>query len=910
MTEPVFWRLIWKEYRMLRSFWIALAVITLVIQLFMVNMPSNWYDALPTFLFGIALGVPALYALGCGATLFATEHEERTFAFLRALPISVGRLFVSKLTFAVLSTLALLCLLWPIAWFLADGRFPVREGHWVLWCLCGPAWVEFLAWGMFFSLLSTRPLKAAILGIAAASIVFQVLIALFDKTGRYGVYMEPVVAIVVYRVAIGALILLVDAWLARRWLREAPPGLSPVTALLRRREAAALARQEAFAALADSAPSPRRRMLARLVWQQWRQSFRMNATFAAVAVGLVCFFAWLAPSRSPIYQISLPASLIFASLVGSCVFLADQNGRSFRFFAEHGVRSTTVWWSRHIVGMGIVLLMSAVVGVPTRAWEIVRYSHEPLAILGLWLAMAYASGQLCSMLLRSGILSGFLGLVLAGVVFAWSLMMVEFGIGLLWSVAPIPLVMMLATWLRSRHWVLERNTPKAWLQVVVSLGVPAAILLTAVPMYRVYEIPEVDPGFSIEAFARPATAEERATADMYRRARDLLVARPKVVVGDVTNASDDTTGQPVDPQEALRAPLTAEDRAWIGANEKSIALVLEASARGACIFTDPTSSNYGLSAPDFAIKLGRLLSAHARLLEEEGKLDEALERYLAGLRLSLHVREHGLILDQLIASATEELVYDRLPFWAAHADQTPERIGRAIEQLRKITGGLPPKAEAIKAEYIRYHRFFSGDPEAFDLFSGTEEEARTIALMWNLMRWEFTRARRLLDVRIKSDIQWLNRCQSALQRGTTLSDLGKAKTTDEMEAWQRNTALITRIYFWSDGLVEQEYKIETRRRATRLILALVAWKLEHGELPETLDELIGAGLERLPIDPYSGRPFRYFSEGLPTPLVWSSQSYSKKFVVPVGAPFVWSAGRKAVATDLEVLKAGWPFPLP
>ena len=56
-------------------------------------------------------------------------------------------------------------------------------------------------------------------------------------------------AIVVYRMAIASLVLIVDAWLVRRWLEEAPLGLSSLTAFLHRREATTLARQEALADL-------------------------------------------------------------------------------------------------------------------------------------------------------------------------------------------------------------------------------------------------------------------------------------------------------------------------------------------------------------------------------------------------------------------------------------------------------------------------------------------------------------------------------------------------------------------------------------------------------------------------------------------------------------------------------------
>ena len=56
-------------------------------------------------------------------------------------------------------------------------------------------------------------------------------------------------------------------------------------------------------------------------------------------------------------------------------------------------------------------------------------------------------------------------------------------------------------------------------------------------------------------------------------------------------------------------------------------------------------------------------------------------------------------------------------------------------------------------------------------------------------------------------------------------------------------------------------RMETRRRAVRLQLALAGWRIEHDQLPERLEELVGPMLEAMPLDPYSVRPFEYFPKG-------------------------------------------------
>jgi hypothetical protein len=93
--------------------------------------------------------------------------------------------------------------------------------------------------------------------------------------------------------------------------------------------------------------------------------------------------------------------------------------------------------------------------------------------------------------------------------------------------------------------------------------------------------------------------------------------------------------------------------------------------------------------------------------------------------------------------------------------------------------------------------------------------------------------------------------------------------------------------------------VETARQAARLVLALDAWKLQHGSLPKSLDQLVGPYLNRLPVDPYSGAPFRYFREGLGIPLTWNQPLYGwdpaiAKGEIPANVPFIWSTGAKVL----------------
>ncbi|MCH9022869.1 MAG: hypothetical protein IID32_08890, partial [Planctomycetes bacterium] len=61
---------------------------------------------------------------------------------------------------------------------------------------------------------------------------------------------------------------------------------------------------------------------------------------------------------------------------------------------------------------------------------------------------------------------------------------------------------------------------------------------------------------------------------------------------------------------------------------------------------------------------------------------------------------------------------------------------------------------------------------------------------------------------------------------------------------------------------QNAWKVKASRDALLTVIALKRWKLQEGEVPESLTELVDAGfLERLPLDPYSDGPLTYKKQG-------------------------------------------------
>ena len=93
------------------------------------------------------------------------------------------------------------------------------------------------------------------------------------------------------------------------------------------------------------------------------------------------------------------------------------------------------------------------------------------------------------------------------------------------------------------------------------------------------------------------------------------------------------------------------------------------------------------------------------------------------------------------------------------------------------------------------------------------------------------------------------------------------------------------------------FKRETRCRALRLQLALLAYRAEHGELPSDLKQLVPKELPKLPADLYSGQQFLYRPAGMPYPIAKEPRSgratdvtADSEGAMKPGTPFLCSIG--------------------
>lgn len=889
--DTIFWRLAWKEYRQQRELMAAIAIITVVI--YAVISLIRYLQNEPQWVAGtyhLAFAMPVFYALGCGATLFAGEHERETFGLLRSLSVRSSQVFWAKLAAGVATSLALIAILGLLA-ALATSFKPLAATDDPLGLLAYvAATFVVLLCAVLYSLLLKNPLWAVVAagttyltGVVAIAALLSLLQQMLNLETNMPWLIMGVASAVLFIALLAA-----SVGLGRRWL-EREPGVLPRLLSAPVEEPAGL-----------HAASGRKRF-GRLLWH----SLRENAVVYGILYALVCLFTVLAlldtaASSSP--PGPLPWALLLLPVVmGSLAFFPDQWKQQYRFFAEHGVNPRTLWWSRIaaalVASMPWLLLVLLFLAATQPVYEPGRISGGqeggyvwPWDLLTIGV-LTFAWAQLSSLLFRAGILGFFVGASLALAWVFWLTLVRFLGIPDWLGVFPLVAILLWASWLRAPDWLSERDGWRPWLRWLGLVSLPAALYLVTLAAHRAYEIPDLArdtlPSGSLSgstspsAFAaqhvhayselmRPTTPEERITADRYRSLSQEMRILPGPVFTFGEGAGPPSTLPPgAEPQveEAGAALPESANEINTQRSERRANLVnqfIEVSQRPDCDFAGGPLAMLPASESRLAHEIVAAVEEHAIELVQAGKHAEALDCYTAMDRFLRHYQQRG---DWIRISQSIELeagVYENVLREAAKAFESADEFQEAFQQWKPAPHDWKPDFQIARMrEYLLTRAMVDLDRAAWQTRGSVSPEQEPAFRVLRWMPWERERSRRLIDYQ-------------ALFQGMGGHDA-------MLSRWERNTVL--QLYLPAPEHARQlEASQSTHRAALQLRLLLLAWQAENDSLPESLEELQKAYPESATIRSHSARPLLYRPQGLDVEL-----NINGLPSVPAGTPFVWGS---------------------
>lgn len=867
MSTMSYGRLTWKEYRTQRSLWLSVLFLTVVAQ-YVFFVAGNLLRDAP-FPLAAHIAIPfiglSVYMLGCGATLFAIEHELGTFDFQRLLPVTAWRVYAAKMTVGVVSGIVLVAALMLVSHVFYVGWRPMVGA--IDWLAGGITAVEVFGWAVLFSLLCRHPLRAAIGAIVTTTIVvcFVMPALTLPPNQDFDLFIFhrhslPARGVVILALAI------IDTWLANRWFH------GKITSLQWPKWRRRVASDEMPPARSLPAYVGERTVgWGRLVGITWRQGRGVLFLFNLLFV-LAFSFSRSAPGN-PIGSVGL-ALFSSAVLFGVCAFTLDQWSYHFRFYAERGIDPRWLWLSRHAVWLTPVVLQSF--ALQTLCWnqrnspsfnQFMMTSGYVLMAIGV-----YAISQLFAMFIRSTLVALVVSTFAAVMAGIWTAFTISADVPFWLGVLPIPVWLLISTWKFSTDWIEERTDRRHWVRVGLFLGIPTLVVLISCAAWRAYQIPLVDPGFSVTEYTRPLSVDEQGTLQIYQNA-----------------ASQMAEGQfRADTVEASRNHRLAA-QAWYESVKPVLPLLVAAHERTpvpVTLIKIPSRGNIPLSPSylgDFnSSGFMRLLRMHAEVLAREEKLGEAWGYYEIHFELLRRTRMRAPLGILQYADYEERQLLDSIVRWSANKAQTKDLIAVALARLDGNEKQETFEHRQTKVRHVLWQAFLQGEEIHPNFYLMVDQQAKVLRRILTFMPWERIRLLRFLNVNTRSLLD--PSFSQQLNRDGPYASIGR---------WQNTTPFGSQL-----SRHEADIMMPTFRRAARVLVALVDWRREHGELPDSLEDLVGPYFQSMPLNLMIMQPFFYSSTGIPIDLMVQHPSGDMEIVLPKDSPFLWSPQHPRTQFDL------------
>ena len=258
--------------------------------------------------------------------------------------------------------------------------------------------------------------------------------------------------------------------------------------------------------------------------------------------------------------------------------------------------------------------------------------------------------------------------------------------------------------------------------------------------------------------------------------------------------------------------------------------------------------------------VSELGGARAKLLFLRGRQDDAFAQALQMVRFC-HVVEGGGCSASLwrCASWDKQRELAQIRRMLADTSLGPERLrwyAQALESYRVNEQGF---ADALRTEYRCLIALIDAPaaPGPMDDWIGGSDTPFHL----RFLRFKPNKTKRLVASGIRTMIAGISKPFGEAKLPRVPQPFG-VRYEVRIVLSDNGEGLLT--YHFLMGTLLRVYHVKCQENcaveATRIQIALRCYQLEHGELPETLDELVPEYFESVPLDDFDGKPMKYSKE--------------------------------------------------
>lgn len=907
-------RLMWKEYRIQRTLWLAMLIFGVVPQILLRILITN-AEIRVTSVWAAVVMIPFFFVIASTAILFAGEREERTSDWLLNLSVRPIWTLITKWGFSLLATLSLILVLsisaLLLVWIPVEVQLVLADPqHDVSRAVAGFTFMllSFILWGSLGSLVSRRVISAVpAMGLwwattlICASLIVSCVIHAASPIGT------DIVMITMAVIVVGA-----NLYLGWRWCLGHYIDAQTLTNLATRiherlrGSAPALSRVPAKTELADMWS----REWQRLIWQERNRDhlhrlFAYGGCFVAITTAIAD-----QPEVLMLLTFALPLTM------GVLGFRYDGEGQPLQFLNNRGINRRHLWFAKHFVWFprtcamlsliwGVALASECLINNRTVAgMSVVKtsaamYEHPDVAILTILLL--YSAGHFAALLFRRAILSLAAGAMIATCTGIWLSTMIALQVPLWWSVGGVVACLLGWTWWLAPRWALERRFATGRRQAVAVFMIPPLLILAGIAYWRAIEFAGFGPT-SPKLFALLHPHDYVRMQGSQLEYRTAIISDLKSEIAEQLNPSTRNTaeisdfeliGDAATIRMHILGPLYDESKTPSDEDLQrdrvdfwtTYDLQLHRIMKHTSQSQSPAMRHWLNAGPSFIRAHQLVLNRAGQLRMEEGRLDDALSYFCASLRMATFWATQSSLKHRLEADIRQTETLRQIILWANHPDQTPQSIKQAIKKVRDELNLFPTWRQTLVAEYLL-------NIQALDQSVELEEQEPLpgpLALIRECSRylpWERQRSRHLLERQLIANDEHMLRASTMIASSNGIDvprflEQIPAIFDDQIERKNASVTLFPMSSLFRDQpwMLTSCFDREATIRITLLGLALQAWKLEHGSWPESLAELFSPDTsESLPlttiVDPWCGEQFRYRpdtpdSENSPAEILYS-----------------------------------------
>jgi hypothetical protein len=576
--------------------------------------------------------------------------------------------------------------------------------------------------------------------------------------------------------------------------------------------------------------------------------------------------------------------------------------------------------------------------------------RQILVIAGIAAVVAYAFGQFFSLAVRSDVIAAMLALIASIIVTAWAAVVGAWQLPPSAFLLPLAIGALLASLLRVRDWMFGRRGWWRWAAPIVVLLAPLMWLAWATPVVRLAQVdrpkPYIRPGGlvvlnpKVEAAAIPPSVGSWVFNHASRFDELVNQTQEELRLGEEVAAGyEKLTAEAVD-YELIDPDAVSDDEATFGTERDANGKLLSVHV------ARPAGDRFDGEAFEEFVRLSRIkcrLEVNPSTLRDTGvlqaialmdapesedpvDLEERLERLLACRRMATQkANSHTLYQESYEAFLSDEFMD-----WATAEGQTSTRIGKAIRGLREAESKSIGPIGRLMNNHSQAKAIINGDAPP-DFFAGNDAQPsidQWLAYLANeSLGFERQRALKALDLLAAYEAAFLGEGMQALVSDKPSQQWIQYYSIDDAhlvaalpyEAQRRVVSYLDDLDALasarSSGLTSLVFDNRHQlpdalrnwmagvawRRAERVRLALIAYRLEHDEYPTSLDALVGVFLGSEEIrDPYTGEPFGWAPKGFELPVSYFNEEPAEfvKSSAPAGTPMLWCGG-SALAVPTE-----------